>query len=445
MQRTAGVVAITMCIATSSQAAAALQDCSDCPALMIVPAGSFTMGSTDGEPGRDEGPVRRVQIERGFALGRTEVTRREFAQFVSATGYDIKPGCRTLRDGQWLDAADADWQDNRIDPDTPELPVTCVSWRDARAYADWLSQRTGRAYRLPSEAEWEYAAAAGAQSAWPWGNNPDNGCAHANLYDRSARAARDFGWAHTDCDDGHAALAPAGSLRANAFGLYDMIGNVWEWTSDCYQEGYSEAPHDGGSYAPAECERRSVRGASWMTRPSRARTSFRGRDPADRRMAYFGFRIARDLTPEERTTEPVRSSAIAMRRVSLVVPDADAVLTLLRDVLGLTVTRDAPLESQRAKQTLGVPAEATLRFVTVEAPVAASTALGLLEADVPRAAGPTAILVYSVQNLDELIATARNRGLAVSAPAHLGSGTVRGREARIAGPGIEVILQELVP
>jgi catechol 2,3-dioxygenase-like lactoylglutathione lyase family enzyme len=163
-------------------------------------------------------------------------------------------------------------------------------------------------------------------------------------------------------------------------------------------------------------------------------------------MAYFGFRIARDLTPEERTNEPVRSSAIAMRRVSLVVPDADAVLWLLRDVLGLTVTRDAPLESQRAKQTLGVPAEATLRFVTVEAPEAASTALGLLEADAPRnAAGPTAILVYSVQNLDERVAAARSVGLTASAPAPLGSGTVRGREARIAGPGIEVILQELEP
>jgi formylglycine-generating enzyme required for sulfatase activity len=427
-----------------------LRDCPQCPELVIVPAGRFEMGSTDGEAGREEGPVRQVTIAHPFALGRTEITRGQFEQFVSATGWDVADGCRTYVGGQWIDDDAANWRDNGLDATDPDLPVTCVSWRDAQAYVAWLRELSGRPYRLPSEAEWEYAARAGSPAAWPWGNNPDNGCGEANMYDRSGRSVRDFGWAQADCDDGSSGLAPVASYATNAFGVHDMIGNVWEWTADCYREGYVDVPMDGSAYEPAQCELRSVRGGSWMTRPSRCRASFRGRDPETRRLAYFGFRIARDLSPQEAQGMSIEPTALELRRISLRVDHADSWLGLLRDVLGLSVTRDAPLESARARAALDVPVESTLRFITITAGRESSTELGLLQTVPPGPAQPdevTAVIVLAVSSLDSLVAAARTAGFEVSDPAPFGAGASRrGREATVTGPdGVRLILQELGP
>jgi formylglycine-generating enzyme required for sulfatase activity len=286
-----------------------LVDCNDCAPLVVIPRGRFQMGSDDGERSRPEGPVHEVRIRRPFALGRYEVTLREFRRFVDATGHVVSPGCRVQGTDidprsqrvEWRDDPQASWTQPRFrQTQSEDMPVVCVGRVDALAYAAWLAQRTQKAYRLPSETEWEYAAGAGTRTAFPWGNNPDRGCEYANLYDRTSRKALDFGWSHVDCEDGYAELAPVGKFAANRFGVHDMIGNVWEWTQDCYQLTYDSAPRDGSAVpASAACQQWSVRGGGWMTRPSRQRHAFRGRDPNDAHYSYFGFRVARDLSAAE--------------------------------------------------------------------------------------------------------------------------------------------------
>jgi formylglycine-generating enzyme required for sulfatase activity len=286
-----------------------LVDCPDCPELVVVPAGRFVMGSGDGEKGRPEGPVHPVRIPRPFALGRTEVTVAQFRRFVEQTGYTVAAGCRVQEAGigatgrvEWRDDPAKGWRDpGFVAPLRDDHPVVCVGRIDALAYVEWLVRATGKPYRLPSETEWEYSARAGSTGLYDWGSNIDNGCPRANLYDRSARKHLDFGWSFADCDDGFRELAPVGRLQPNAFGLHDMIGNVWEWNADCYRETYATTPTDGRAEPAApDCNLWSVRGGGWMTRPSRQRVSFRGRDPNDARYSYFGFRVARDLGRGER-------------------------------------------------------------------------------------------------------------------------------------------------
>ena len=172
----------------------------------------------------------------------------------------------------------------------------CLSWIDARAYARWLSVQTGERYRLPSEAEWEYVARAGATTRYFWGDDAEPICNFSNSYDLSGRRASAFAYEWAECDDGYTHVAPVGSFRPNPFGLFDVLGNVWEWTEDCYTLNYPAEPVDGSDYqSEGECELRSVRGGSWITRPERHRVSFRGRDPADNVFAPFGFRLARDI------------------------------------------------------------------------------------------------------------------------------------------------------
>jgi formylglycine-generating enzyme required for sulfatase activity len=301
--------------AHSAQPAAGstFRDCPDCPLLVVVPPGEFTMGSTDGDPDRPETPVHAVHIGYAFAVGRTPVTNAEFSRFVDATHHAMTKGCIVIKpDASGLDAT-ADWRDpgyGRAPRD--DEPVVCVRWLDAKAYAAWLTRRTGHSYRLLSEAEWEYAARAGTTTRFPWGDDPHESCRHANLYDSSAGDLK-MPYPTADCDDGYPRVAPVASFPPNAFGLYDMLGNVWQWTEDCYLFEYPEWPVDG---TPVEvrsaCPLRSIRGGSWATRVDRLRTSWRGRDPEWRMNVLFGFRIARDLTavtsrtPRETRPPPVR-------------------------------------------------------------------------------------------------------------------------------------------
>ncbi len=306
----APLVLFVLFLSTTVVAApAAFKDCAECPDMVIVPAGQFTMGSDDGEPGRPEGPKREVAISQSFALGRTEVTVAQFQLFIKETGYEVGVGCRAQvmaasgeRSG-FAKSPQRSWvSPGFTEASSDEHPVVCVSHADAARYVEWLAQKTGQPYRLPSESEWEYAARAGSQGIYFWGNNADLACSHANVYDRAARALYDFGWGHVDCDDGFAELAPVASFAPNGFGLHDMLGNVWEWTADCYQLTYDGAPSDGSAVtAEGECARWSVRGGGWMTRPSRQRITFRGRDPVDARYSYFGFRVARDVSVAHKT------------------------------------------------------------------------------------------------------------------------------------------------
>ncbi len=273
-----------------------LRDCPTCPELVVVPPGAFLMGADGGEEGRPEGPVRAVTIPRAFAAGVTEVTQEQFAAFVAATRRELSGGCQVWDGEAWQYPADADWTNpgyGRV-PFADE-PVACVNWRDARDYAAWLAARTGQPYRLLSEAEWEYLARAGTTGPYPF-TDPAAACAEGNVYDAAGQRQNGFRWEPFPCDDGFGQAAPAGTFAANAFGLKDLLGNVWEWTADCYVAPYPAGPVDGRPVQVAgECARRSVRGGSWITRPGRQTVTFRGRDPEDARYSFFGFRVARDL------------------------------------------------------------------------------------------------------------------------------------------------------
>lgn len=304
-------------IAEDRRAATVIEDCDDgCPQMVAIPAGSFMMGAQGGEEGRPEGPVHQVTIARPFALARFETTNAEYARFLRESGRMPSKGCWsfgfTQRTFQLNAAADYTAPGDGAGDGAAQMPVTCVSWHDAQAYARWMSDRTGHAYRLPTEAEWEYAARAGSRTAFPWGDDIEAGCIHANIYDAEGAPIGFSGFVpgggnglgaldHAACSDGHRGAAPVGSYAANAFGLHDMIGNAWEWTQDCYVAPYpADVPVDGRAYqAKGACERRSVRGGSWITSPFRIRPAWRGRDPEDQLSWIFGFRLARDLEPGE--------------------------------------------------------------------------------------------------------------------------------------------------
>jgi len=285
------------------------QDCPDCPRMVVIPAGEFTMGSPASEAGRglDEGPQRQVSIAQPFALGRSEVTVAEFRRFVEESGYKTEAERDTRAQGcsgfVYADPAAGisappavtSWRSPGLaQAQIDSHPVLCVSWNDARAYAQWLSRKTGRRYRLPTEAEWEYAARAGSASARYWGDDADQACRFANVADQSRFQTWGFGQKH-ECTDGHYFTAPAGGYQPNRFGLYDMIGNVWEWTEDCWNASYAGAPADASAWLGGDCAQRVERGGSWSTVPRFARSAARFKNPPDYRDNLTGFRVARAL------------------------------------------------------------------------------------------------------------------------------------------------------
>ena len=246
------------------------------PAMVVVPAGSFQMGSLADEEGRDddEGPVHRVTIGEAFAAGVHEVTRVEYERFAEATGYAAGKGCYTLKGGQWEEQAERNWRDPGY-RQSGEHPVVCVSWEDAQAYVGWLSRESRAEYQLLSEAEWEYVARGGTETAWYWEEGEGGQCRHAN----GADANTEFDW-KIACNDGHARTAPVGSYTKNRFGLSDVLGNVWEWVEDCWNGSYAGAPADGTAWKQGNCNRRVLRGGSWNSNPRNLRSADRGRSPA---------------------------------------------------------------------------------------------------------------------------------------------------------------------
>lgn len=304
------LIAVTtqLCASDAPRAAGSVfRDCPDCPEMVVIASGSFIMGSPvaalpQGAAGAEAGAVT-MRISRPFALGRHEVTRREFARFIARSGHESLSGCRTWDPAlaRFTEDARRGWQN----PATPvelveDHPVTCVSFADARAYVQWLARATGEAYRLPSEAEWEYAARAGTTTLRPWGDAPEDGCEQANTYDVTADSVYRLGWPHAGCRDGHADLAPVGSYGANPFGLQDMIGNVQEWVQDCATGSYVGRPRDARAWEwLGGCKRRVQRGGSWLTPPDRSRSGYRGDAPDVDRSDDGGFRVAMDLDARE--------------------------------------------------------------------------------------------------------------------------------------------------
>ena len=274
------------------------RDCPECPEMVVVPAGSYRMGSPSYEQGRreNEGPVHEVTIAAPFAIGRHEVTVAEFGRFVDETGYSTGGSCYTTEGGIWRRRTGRGWRSPGFEQ-SGRFPVVCVNWSDARAYAGWLSGRTGEAYRLPSESEWEYAARAGTSTSRYWGEGESSQCRHENGADASAKE-RYPDWGVASCRDGHVYTAPVGSFLANHWGSHDMLGNVSEWTEDCWNDGYMGAPSDGNAWRDGDCAKRVVRGGSWgFRRPLGPRSAFRHGSPTDFRHHGGGFRVARRLTP----------------------------------------------------------------------------------------------------------------------------------------------------
>lgn len=293
-----------------AKAAKVIRDCPTCPEIVVVPAGKFVMGTVGPaeEIDQDTGEAMplNVTIEKPFGLGKTEITTAQYAEFIRESGYAPQPGCRLWND-RWLVDPKGDWRGDGVRKQPKQdFPVTCVSWADAKAYAGWLSKKTGKTYRLPSESEWEYAVRGGGNAARYFGMNSFEGvsislaCDHANVYDVTSQATYPFPVPYARCKDNAADLASVASYKPNAYGLYDMIGNVSEWVEDCYTGSYWGRPADQRAWVwQGGCEQRGLRGGSWASRPSEARSAKRSSSPSDARTTTIGFRVARDLAEGE--------------------------------------------------------------------------------------------------------------------------------------------------
>ena len=284
------------------------RDCDECPEMVVVRAGSFVMGTPAAATARGVAAAEQdtvvIELPRDFALGRYEVTRAQYARFVADSGHEPQSGCRIWDPAlsRFSEDARRGWQ-NPATPAAPadEHPVTCVSFDDAQAYVQWLARKTDARYRLPSEAEWEYAARAGSRTLRPWGDAAENGCDHANTYDLVAEASFRLGWPNAGCRDGHADLAPVGQFSANAFGLHDAIGNAREWVQDCATGSFIGRPRDGRAWEwLGGCGERIQRGGSWLTPPAESRSASRASARAVERAADGGFRVALDLDARDR-------------------------------------------------------------------------------------------------------------------------------------------------
>jgi formylglycine-generating enzyme required for sulfatase activity len=236
------------------------KECAVCPEMVIVPAGTFIMGSISGDD--DEQPPHPVAIPSPFAVSRFEVTFEQWDACVALRECTHVPG-------------DQGWGRGT-------RPVINVSWYDGQQYIRWLSKYTGKHYRLLSEAEWEYAARAGTKNVYPWGD--EIGHNNANCAGCGSQ------WDNKE-------TAPVGAFAANWFGVHEMLGNVWEWVEDCYEAGYDGAPTDGSARTDGDCNLRVLRGGSWDFGPQFLRAALRLRDATESRRGNVGLRVARTLTP----------------------------------------------------------------------------------------------------------------------------------------------------
>jgi formylglycine-generating enzyme required for sulfatase activity len=271
------------------------KECPDCPTMVGIPAGSFLMGSPASEPGRfdNEGPQHRVSI-RAFAMGKYDVTSAEFLRFLKATGYQPKP-CNPILNMTWRSTGDGRaYPPSPSDTEPPRWPAVCLDWKDAEAFIAWINKQAHAAhptlvakpgpYRLPTEAEWEYAARGGTVTARWWGNDIGRGNANCNGCGSSFDAST---------------LADVDSFSSNPFGLYGVLGNAWQWTADCWHASYAGAPADGRAWTSGACDKHVVRGGAWNNLPAFVRSAARsGAGPNGGEFDYSslaGFRVARSL------------------------------------------------------------------------------------------------------------------------------------------------------
>lgn len=267
-------------------------------ALVPIEAGVFQLGSPESEAGHqeDEGPQVRVDVP-AFQIARYEVTVGQYREFIEDSGYVPEFGCLVLQgDGPWEYDPDGGWNNPGFAQED-DHPVVCVSWNDAQAYVRWLNQSNAYLrFRLPSEAEWAFAAKAGGTTPYWWGEKEGDFCSYTNGADAVARAQYPS-WPMTGaCEDGFVHTAPVGHYsRPNAFGVEDMVGNVWEWTADCYVATHSQNPADGTAVERPDCEKRVMRGGAWGDYGSfYLRTAYRGAWDGSQAFSNLGFRVAAD-------------------------------------------------------------------------------------------------------------------------------------------------------
>ena len=269
------------------------------PQMAWIPPGRFRIGCAFVAGCDNRGlPYHEVEFAAPFGLSRNTVTRGEFARFVEATGYQTEgeggQGCRTWAHG-WERDVNRTWRNPGF-AQTDSHPAVCVSWNDAVAYTQWLANETGRAYRLPSDAEWEYAARAGSSAILGYEDDQSELCTTGNIADRTAQR-RYAGWSIVaDCYDNYVHTAPVGQFRANDFGLFDMHGNVREWVEDCRNSNLGNMPADGSAWTGGDCRVRAQRGFSWAEGPQAffpdLRFSNRNVTIPTFHSIYTGFRVA---------------------------------------------------------------------------------------------------------------------------------------------------------
>jgi len=274
------------------------RDCANCPEMVALPAGEFIMGSPESERGHMdvEGLPRPVVIPKRIAIGKFEVTFDQFSAFVAETGMTVGNSCKALA---VFDRTPIVWGPPEASFREPGFevmgsqPVVCVSWHDAQAYVAWLRRRTGKPYRLPTEAEWEYAARAGTKTAYSFGNDENALCAYARFADFDSK----FGW-HDGCRSDIATYGPlpVGSLKPNPWGLFDMHGNAWEFVEDCWTPNAAEIPTDGSAFSrPGNCEVGVLRGGSFAAGSRRVRSAIRVPVNTAAHTYNNGFRVALSL------------------------------------------------------------------------------------------------------------------------------------------------------
>ena len=265
--------------------------------MISIPDGTFSMGDLSGEGEDDERPVHTVTVP-SFMMGKHEVTVGQFRRFVKATEYrtdaernsDGKEGCSIYTRDGWKWTWGRSWRSPGYSVED-DHPVVCVSWNDAQAFIEWLTEQTGESYRLPSEAEWEYATRAGSTTKYHFGDSESQLCRYANHADSSTN----FEWQNKSCSDGVGTrTAEVGRYQPNNYGVHDVHGNVNEWLQDCWNENYRGAPVDGSVWELGDCSRRVIRGGSWYNNLWTQRSSDRHGTPRLSRTADIGFRLAQD-------------------------------------------------------------------------------------------------------------------------------------------------------
>lgn len=288
-----------------------MKDCPDCPTMVVIPAGTFTMGSSDEERAREgvpdtfgnnEKPQVEITFARPFAMAATETTRGQFAAFVRETNRPIPTEChvynRELDNWAGVPGQTYNWQNPGFQQDDSH-PAVCMNYPDAADYAAWMSRKTGKTYRLASQAEWEYAARGGTSTARYWGDSTAPICSKAQIMTSETfeDIAKGESWlGELICSGTQSWTVPVASFDPNPFGLYDMLGNVWEWVSDCATPDHTGYPTDGSPQTKGDCTKRITKGGAFHSRVWLARPATRGTgQPGENRPVASGIRIVREL------------------------------------------------------------------------------------------------------------------------------------------------------